>query len=353
MPHVTSFAISKWINVRRHALKAKHAIKLSFFGTLFALILAISNLFQVAALFLRPIHKKTVAAVNSKVLRAVWGYIQYMLERRHGAQITFSGDVMHLPYNIQRTMPWTQRDDLPPPASAFVIANHLFFCDFVLEHAVAIRRNMLGHCRYLSKDSHKYWPLFGWLIRLAGFVFLKRNWEQDQALISRRIAEWKAGNQAIWMVVYPEGTRQTPSKLAQSQAWSKKHDKPMLSNLLFPRTKGFVAILKQLRASHFTHVLDFTVAAYHLPTGTFNQVFPTGFDLFSKRLDTLWKFHVHVDQFDITDLPEEDAAVEAWLIDRWVVKDKRLQEWREKWPVVGESGGECTGDVYDMPWPWS
>ncbi|KAI9216960.1 hypothetical protein BC828DRAFT_351962 [Blastocladiella britannica] len=300
--------------------------------------MAIGNAFQIAALTMRPFSRKASAAVNSKVLAAVWGFIQFMLERRHRAIITFSGD----------------RNDLPAAPSAFVVANHLFFCDFVLEHAVAIRRNMLGHCRYFSKESHKYWPLFGWLIRLAGFVLLKRDWEQDQAMIKYRIQQWKNDEQPIWMVVYPEGTRQTPEKLAASQAYSKKHDRPVFKHLLYPRTKGFISVVKQLRESHFQYVLDFTVACYHIPTKSVNTRFPSGFDLLSKRLDSTYRFHVHVDAHQLDSIPTDDEGTEQWLVDRWVEKDARLARWHQKWPRVVPGAANMLGheDAMDVPWPW-
>ncbi|KNE65994.1 hypothetical protein AMAG_19309 [Allomyces macrogynus ATCC 38327] len=69
------------------------------------------------------------------------------MEGRNRAPVTFSGDVLEIPYNTQRVMPWNQTPDHPEPPSAYVIANHVFFCDFTLEHTVAVRRNMLGHSR--------------------------------------------------------------------------------------------------------------------------------------------------------------------------------------------------------------
>jgi hypothetical protein len=98
-------------------------------------------------------------------------------------------------------------------------------------------------------------------------------------------------------------------------------------------------MVHMLRSSHFEYLLDFTVAAYHIPTGTINSVFPTGYDLFGKRLDKLWKFHVHVQHFKLESLPETDAELEQWLIDRWIEKDARLAKWEMAWPET--EIGEC------------
>ncbi|KNE65991.1 hypothetical protein AMAG_10270 [Allomyces macrogynus ATCC 38327] len=316
--------------------------RIGFYTGAFGGLLAALNVMQASGLLLyRAWHRPTVAAINSKALAACWGYIQHMMEGRNRAPVTFSGDVLEIPYNTQRVMPWNQTPDHPEPPSAYVIANHVFFCDFTLEHTVAVRRNMLGHCRYFAKESHGYWPLFGWLIRMAGFVLLKRDWDLDQRYILSRVQEWQRERQPIWMVAYPEGTRMTAEKFRKAQQFSRDRGLPVFNHLLCPRTKGFVAIMKMLRTpdSHFQYLLDFTVAARHLPTGGFNTVFPTGFDLLGRRrLDRIWQFHVHVDKFDLSDLPDDEAGLEQWLMDRWVAKDQRLAQWKAEWPTVANGG---------------
>ncbi|KAL7750879.1 putative PHD type zinc finger protein with BAH domain-containing protein [Sorochytrium milnesiophthora] len=304
-------------------------------AAVFAGLLALCNIVQVFALLVKSVHKPTWVALNSKVLEVAWRYIQWSMEKKNKADITFSGDIDAIPRNQQRVMPWNYRVDKPKPPSAFVIANHLFFCDFVLEHAVAVRSRMLGHCRYFSKDSHKWWPLFGWLIGLAGFVFLKRDWAKDRRLIRRQIQEWVQEERPTWIVMYPEGTRQVPDKLKASQQYCVSRNLPILRNTLFPRTKGFSLIVDQLRYSHFQYLLDITIAVYHIPTLTFNTHFPTGLELLGRPL-TDYRFHVDVAKFRLEHLPRDEEELEQWLIGRWQQKDALLQRWREKWPVVGQ-----------------
>ncbi|KAI9159341.1 hypothetical protein H9P43_008681 [Blastocladiella emersonii ATCC 22665] len=330
--------------------RSRNAAKFAFYGGGLLGIMAATNVMQVGAVLLRPIHAPTSSAIHTVGLGTVWGYIQYMLERHNRAPITYSGDVKRIPYHnvpAGRSAP-----------SAFVIANHLFFCDFVLEHTVAIRRGVLGHCRYMSKDSHKWWPLFGWMMGLARFVFLKRNWHADHATIKARLAEWASEHQPIWLVVYPEGTRQTPAKLAAGQAFARDQGLPVLDHVLLPRTRGFTYIVDQLRNarnSQFEYVLDFTVAAYHVPTASFNRVFPTGYELFGEDMSRDWKFHVHVDMHRIADLPHDENALAGWLVDRWVEKDARLARWKEAWPeaAADTAVAEESERAYTLPWPWA
>jgi len=45
----------------------------------------------------------------------------------------------------------------------------------------------------------------------------------------------------------------------QAQAFARQHNKPELSRVLLPRTKGFVSTIQGLRGSHVKHVYDLTL----------------------------------------------------------------------------------------------
>lgn len=49
--------------------------------------------------------------------------------------------------------------------------------------------------------------------------------------------------------------------------------------------------------------------------------------LFVPNLDKDWRFHIHVERFEIKDLARKsDRELAAWLEERWVQKSKRLEE---------------------------
>ena len=66
--------------------------------------------------------------------------------------------------------------------------------------------------------------------------------------------------------MFPEGTRLRPETLAsvfphcnrclitQSHGYAKKMDLPVYNNVLIPRTKGFVACIREFRDSHIQYV---------------------------------------------------------------------------------------------------
>ncbi|CAG8823220.1 20753_t:CDS:2, partial [Dentiscutata erythropus] len=77
----------------------------------------------------------------------------------------------------------------------------------------------------------------------------------------------KAYAAPIWIVNFVEGTRLTSRKLLESQKFARERGLPILRNLLLPRTKGFVACVRQLRNAHVQYVYDFTIAYRHITQG--------------------------------------------------------------------------------------
>ncbi|KAJ9445758.1 1-acyl-sn-glycerol-3-phosphate acyltransferase PLS1 [Diplonema papillatum] len=51
----------------------------------------------------------------------------------------------------------------------------------------------------------------------------------------------------FWIGLFAEGTRQTPEKLAQSQQYCRENGKPVLKNVLWPRTRGFASTIEGLK----------------------------------------------------------------------------------------------------------
>lgn len=118
--------------------------------------------------------------------------------------------------------------------------------------------------------------------------------------------------------------------------WCREHGRPLPKHLLHPRTKGFVACVKGLRqAEHVKAVYDMTIAYSH--NNKFLEA-PTIWE--SLSLPDLsgeagYRFHVHVERFELDELPVEDAAVADWLERRWVAKGEWLEGKREEWARVG------------------
>lgn len=102
-------------------------------------------------------------------------------------------------------------------------------------------------------------------------------------------------------------------------------------HLLYPRTKGFVTTVQQLRDTpHVKAVYDLTIAYQH--NDRFFEA-PTWWD--SVSLPGLsqnygYKFFVHVRRFPIEDLPEQDTELAKWLEKVWIEKGEWLDRMKNE-----------------------
>ncbi|KAG1052830.1 hypothetical protein G6F43_005049 [Rhizopus delemar] len=269
------------------------------------------HVIQVGSLILRPFSETLIVKINSELIGTVWKVMQYIFERRKKAHITFSGD------------------KIPYEENALVISNHVSWTDVYLIHALANRRNMLKNCKYFIKDSLKWLPFFGWGMWLAGFIYVRRNWTQDQQRIVSAFDKIKRLNTPAWIINYVEGSRATPKKLQEAQAFSRERGYPVLQNVLLPRIKGFATCVNQFRNSHIKYVYDLTLGYRRRKDNVFKA--PSMVRVHTRSLWPEYEFHVHVRRFAIEDIPTNETELGHWLRKIWVEKDEFLTNLNEHW----------------------
>mmetsp|Transcript_27377 Transcript_27377/g.42760 ORF Transcript_27377/g.42760 Transcript_27377/m.42760 type:complete len:143 (+) Transcript_27377:205-633(+) len=140
-----------------------------------------------------------------------------------------------------------------------------------------------------------WFPILGWAAYFLSFVFLERNWNRDQLTVKKTFMDMvgRTYKRRFWMVLYPEGTRysalksrtesrsldpcshtkanisldhitiQAPMPGLQSRLFDcsppqLRSSCPRLTNVLWPRSKGFNATVECLRPG-IDAVLDITV----------------------------------------------------------------------------------------------
>ncbi|KAG0182290.1 hypothetical protein DFQ28_007252 [Apophysomyces sp. BC1034] len=258
--------------------KVSDAVNAVFYGIALFGLAGTLQIAQVSSFILRPFSERLVMRINSHIVGLVWKTMQVIFERTKKAHITFSGD------------------QIPSGESALVISNHRSWTDFYMLHSVAIRRRMLQNCKYFVKDSIKWLPFFGWGMWLAGFIFVRRNWLQDQEKIHATFATIKRLKSPAWIISYAEGSRFTPAKLAEIP----------------------------------DHQVDFTIAYRHRSTNKFQEA-PNMVRVHTRALSPEYDFHINVKRFAIEDLPTDDEALTLWLRNRYVEKDLFLSKLRENW----------------------
>lgn len=106
--------------------------------------------------------------------------------------------------------------------------------------------------------------------------------------------------------------------------WCKQQDKPVPQHALYPRTKGFVATVQELRcAPHVKAVYDVTIA---YARGKEFLAAPSILEsLTTPDLAKRYQFHVHVERIPLEDLPQSDTDLALWLEQRWLQKGEKLE----------------------------
>lgn len=84
-----------------------------------------------------------------------------------------------------------------PPHTGLLISNHLSYLDILVLAALAPPT-------FVSKDEVRNWPVFGWLARLAGTIFLDRTSRVGVKQVCAAID--RSFNTGKLVVLFPEGT---------------------------------------------------------------------------------------------------------------------------------------------------
>ena len=209
-----------------------------------------------------------------------------------------------------------------------LISNHKCDLDYVFVWALAARLSALEPGRFcaVAKGALRRVPLFGWLFKGVGFLFLARSWEADRHRMGAWCAAALRSARPMWLLLYPEGTRFTARAAAKSDAAAVAAGvAPMGCELLLPRTKGFCTLAAAL-APRFQCVMDITIAY----VGTDGKLMGWGqlgtsaiTALAAGRL-ALSRVDVHVETFPFASLPQGEEPLAAWLNARWRRKEALL-----------------------------
>ncbi|KAG4090181.1 hypothetical protein H8356DRAFT_1005809 [Neocallimastix lanati (nom. inval.)] len=271
----------------------------------------IGNFFQILSYIIYPFNKQLFNDINAFLAGSVWYILQFMFEKvRHG-KITYSGDL------------------LPNDESAIVLPNHRSYVDFYLVHSVGLRKKQLPNLKYFLKDSLKFLPAFGWGMYFMKMIFVKRDWTSDKKKIEETFAQIKSLKNNYWIVCYLEGSRITPEKIKACQEFSKKKGYPVLDNVLIPRTKGFIATIHSFRDTKVKYVYDLTLVYGHEKRGY--GVYPSIPRIFMGRIDTGYRFHVHIKRIPISSIPEDDEEITKWCVQLYKEKNDFLEEMKHNW----------------------
>ena len=220
-------------------------------------------------------------------------------------------------------------DHIPNREVALMFSNHVT-ADFPLL-SLAARLGTLGSLKAVVKDTLFYVPFFGMSMWLYDFFFLRRDWGKDRKSIRERMKHLQSSGLPMQILIFPEGTRKTPAKVAESRSYAAQTaNLPELRHVLIPRTKGFVELVSGLRDSGTaSHVYDVTVAYSGWSKSEMGNLDgPRAWSIFFPSGPVA--MHVHTKRYALSDLPSGREELANWCITSFQKKDKLLADFHKQ-----------------------
>ncbi|KAL2919078.1 hypothetical protein HK105_201348 [Polyrhizophydium stewartii] len=221
--------------------------------------------------------------------------------------------------------------DLP---QVVVMANHQIYPDWVYLWSLARLVNHHADMKILLMSVLQYLPVFGIGMTFFEFIFLKRKLSADRRtiidLMSRQARD--APDLPMMLVIFPEGTLNTPNNRDTSRAFAKKADiADDPKYVILPKATGLFMCCDVLQPRVNT-LFDVTVGygglkGEQIPYEEYlpDNVFFRGY---GPR-----EVHLHVQPYTISRLPGFDGAI----TDEYLAKHKDLAEQAAK--QAEKSGG--------------
>ncbi|XP_013138255.1 PREDICTED: lysocardiolipin acyltransferase 1-like isoform X1 [Papilio polytes] len=169
--------------------------------------------------------------------------------------------------------------------------------------------------KFVLKDEIKIVPGMGWIMQLNYFLYVKRNWQEDQLNLSQFIDYYNKLECKNRIVLFPEGTDLSEDNKRRSRKFAEANNLQCHEYVLHPRTKGWVALCSRLRGSGLTSVYDVTVA-YDNPA---NEI-----DLIRGKLPQEVFFHFK--RYSIEEIPVNEDEIKSWINERWQDKESSLRK---------------------------
>lgn len=204
--------------------------------------------------------------------------------------------------------------DSPFQEDAIVICNHQVMSDIPVLWVWGYPTGMNGRMKWFVKDSLKYLPGPGWGLKFLGALFVKRNWSQDAETIRKTFKILMDDECPFWVMIFPEGTRLTPTKLIASQNYAKRKGLPFYDRVLIPRPKGVWSSVIGLRPK-LQAIYDVSIAYEASEAPLIGKYFGVGG----------YRIHIHTVRIPIAEVPANERDFNQWIMQRFVQKNAWLK----------------------------
>eukprot|EP00755_Sulcionema_specki_P015792 Sspe_Gene.9890::Locus_3325_Transcript_3_3_Confidence_0.600_Length_3071::g.9890::m.9890/K13523/AGPAT3_4; lysophosphatidic acid acyltransferase / lysophosphatidylinositol acyltransferase len=201
--------------------------------------------------------------------------------------------------------------------NVIILCNHCGDIDWLIGWVTAERHGVLGHTKSYMKSFSKFLPILGWSWWFVEYIFLVRDWSEDKAVLQRTFKSLNGfpSDLPFWVALFAEGTRQTPQKLKESQDFCRAKGLPVLQHVMWPRTKGFVSSVQEMREK-LDAIYCFTIA---FPDKDKQASFPGLLQGDHNEIQMCLR------RFPLSDLPKDDEGLKQFCCKVYQEKDDFLQ----------------------------
>ncbi|KAF2445440.1 acyltransferase-domain-containing protein [Karstenula rhodostoma CBS 690.94] len=205
-----------------------------------------------------------------------------------------------------------------------LMSNHQLYTDWLYLWWIAYTNGLHGFVYIILKESLKNIPIIGWSAQMYNFIFLARNWEEDQQRFKKALSKLSNPKDPMWLIIFPEGTNLSASTREKSKKWAQKNGLEDMKHQLLPRSTGLKFCLNELKDST-EWLYDCTIAYEGVPPGQFGQdIFTLRSSFFEGRPPK--SVNMHWRRFHISTIPIHNTkAFDVWLRNRWREKDYMLE----------------------------
>lgn len=208
-------------------------------------------------------------------------------------------------------------DRLSKSERSVIIMNHRSRLDWMFFWKPLFSLSSVRSEKIILKHELKHVPGPGWAMQVAGYIFLKRKWEEDKVWLSMMLDYYCDIQYRAQFLIFPEGTDLCDDSKSRSDSYAEKMNLPKYEYVLHPRTTGFKHIMDHLRKRGAVDAIyDVTVA--------YPDRIPVGGEMDIVKAQLPDEVHYHVKRHEVSALPL-DTDFEVWCRQRWQEKEEQLR----------------------------
>uniref|UniRef100_A0A0K0EQP4 Ig-like domain-containing protein n=1 Tax=Strongyloides stercoralis TaxID=6248 RepID=A0A0K0EQP4_STRER len=229
--------------------------------------------------------------------------LQYLL----GINVRLNGDII----------------DVSKPS--IIIMNHRTRLDWLYIWNALYRMNpwLIVNLKIALKHELQYFPGVGFGMLVSNYLFFKRKMIEDGPMIDECIDYFTYLGKPFQIFMFPEGTDKSEYTTLRSNTYASKNGLKPLNYCLYPRTAGFVRLLKKMRENNYIS------SVYNMTIGYPNNIVQSELSLGLKG-NVPKNVHFDVEKIDINSIPYDDEDVSKWLTELWQKKDIKLQNYYQQ-----------------------